>query len=57
LSVSLAVGWHSLKFACAVMIAGVKNIHAYSWLAHSRKYLESVEHERRHSLAAKVNKP
>ena len=35
---------------------GVKNIHAYSWLAHSRKYLESVERERRHSLAAKVNK-
>lgn len=34
--------------------AGVKNIHAYSWLAHSRKYLESVERERRHSHAAKV---
>ena len=32
----------------------MKNIHAYSWLAHSRKYLESVERERRHSLAAKV---
>jgi hypothetical protein len=39
------------------MFAGVKNIHAYSWLAHSRKYLESVERERRHSLAAKVNSP
>ncbi len=34
--------------------AGVKNIHAYSWLAHSRKYLESVEREKRHSHAAKV---
>jgi hypothetical protein len=37
--------------------AGVKNIHAYSWLAHSRKYLESVERERRHSHAAKVRSP
>ena len=39
------------------MHAGVKNIHAYSWLAHSRKYLESVERERRHSHAAKVREP
>ena len=38
-----------------VPATGVKNIHAYSWLAHSRKYLESVEREKRSSDAQKVN--
>jgi hypothetical protein len=39
---------------CKHFVSGVKNIHAYSWLAHSRKYLESVEREKRHMHAAKV---
>ena len=33
--------------------AGVKNIHAYSWLAHARKYLESIAREKKHASARK----
>ncbi len=32
---------------------GVKNIHAYSWLAHARKYLESIASEKRHLVNRK----
>ena len=33
--------------------AGVKNIHAYSWLAHARKYLESIAREKTHLVNRK----
>lgn len=33
---------------------GVKNIHAYSWLAHSRKYLEAMASEKAANAAQKV---
>ncbi len=45
---------HVSQWPGRLVFAGVKNIHAYSWLAHSRKYLESVEREKRHSHAVKV---
>lgn len=35
-------------------LAGVKNIHAYSWLAHSRKYLEAMASEKAANAAQKV---
>lgn len=53
-------GWRQQSHGrrpCENWFAGIKNIHAYSWLAHSRKYLESVERERRHSHVAKVCLP
>ncbi len=31
----------------------MKNIHAYSWLAHARKYLESIAREKKHASARK----
>ena len=44
-----ALASHHLLACCA----GVKNIHAYSWLAHARKYLESIAREKKHASARK----
>jgi len=44
---------HRVNCKRPLLIAGVKNIHAYSWLAHARKYLESIASEKRHLVNRK----
>ena len=43
----------TLSLTSLMRDAGVKNIHAYSWLAHARKYLESIAREKTHLVNRK----
>jgi len=38
-----------------ILYTGVKNIHAYSWLAHARQYLESIAKEKKYLASHKAS--